>query len=462
MASNDENLYPIPIFYTDDSENDIANPPVREKDDRGGKTRRRGGGQRSRVGRTTNRGNSDISSADARQDKYMTHALRARSASLNRDEFQAHGTGHEANRYIRNQRTRGRGRGARNVQQSEMLHNREQNEVQDSSLLLDAERHQIRGRNRGRGKGSGRDVPVAMKFLSQNEESMADGAEYRDSARHLHGRQGRARGGMRGAHLKTYRSETALNQLGAAKLQIPIQYEKKGSSKGKNAPTGNREKNTDSVKARYITERSDVIESQPREFTLGYKKLEEWSKMTEDPDNLVLTIGNSRSGLVECLEKSLKPDWLHRILEIISIAVKTQTCTFHLRELLVTIEESLFQKVNDFLSQILIESETHRQFIKDKDKLESVCLLVTSVMKYHMDVLPSSLGKCYPVILLLKQVQNQHELHNEKVTPEIQELEMKKESIKEERESLRQRITNPSRYQRKDDVDSEQIGRAHV
>ena len=234
---------------------------------------------------------------------------------------------------------------------------------------------------------------------------------------------------------------------------MPIQYDEKNSSKGKIAPKGNHEKNI--AKSRKFTERSGVHESQPREFTLGYKKLEEWSKMTEDPDNLVLTVGNSRSGLVECLEKSLKPDWLHRILEILSITVKTQTCTYHLRELLITIEDSLLQKVNDFLSQILTGSETHRHFIKDKDKLESVCLSVISVIKYHMDVLPSSLGKCYPVILSLQQVQNEHDFHNEKMTTEIQELEMKKESIKEERESLRQRMTNPSKYQRKDDVDSE-------
>lgn len=216
MASNDENLYPIPIYNTDDSDNDTANAPVRKKDDRGGKTHRRGGDQRSnrrggdqrssrrggdqrfRVGRTTNRGNSDISSADARQDKYMTHALRARSASLNRDDCQEYGNGHGANRYIRNQRTRGRGRGVRNIQQSETLNNREPSEVQDSSLLLDAERHQIRGRNRGRSKGSGRGAPVAIKFLPQNEESMTDGAECRDSARQPHGRHGKARGGMRG------------------------------------------------------------------------------------------------------------------------------------------------------------------------------------------------------------------------------------------------------------------------
>ena len=207
MASNDENLYPKPIYYTDDSDNDIANAPVRKKDDRGGKTHHRrgdqrssrgGGNQRSRVGRTTNRGNSDISSADARQDKYMTHALRARSASLNRDDCQEYRNGHEANRYIRNQRTRGRGRGVRNIQQSETLHNLEPSEVQDRSLLPDVVRHQIRGRNRGWGKGSGRGAPVVINFLSQNEESMTDGAEYRDSARHLHGRHGKARDGMRG------------------------------------------------------------------------------------------------------------------------------------------------------------------------------------------------------------------------------------------------------------------------
>ena len=193
----------------------------------------------------------------------------------------------------------------------------------------------------------------------------------------------------------------------------------------------------------------------PREFHLGYKKLDEWSKMTEDPDDLVLQISNSRSGLVECLEKDLKPDWIHRILDILSIAVNTQTCTHNLRELLNIIEDLLMPKINELLSQILLESHTHRHMFIDKEKLCRLCILVITVLKYQMDVLPASLGKCFPIILLLKQIKSEHKLNNETLYAEIEELDLKKDLIKQEREILRKRTTRSSKGQSKINVESE-------
>ena len=193
----------------------------------------------------------------------------------------------------------------------------------------------------------------------------------------------------------------------------------------------------------------------PREFQLGYKKLEEWSKMTDDPDDLVLTIGHSRSGFVECLEKSPKPDWIHRMLEVLAIAVKAQTCMHNLRGFLHTIENFFLPKLNEFLSQISIESESHRHLFKEKEKLEGICFLVVMFLKKQMTVLPASLGKCVPIILLLKQVQSEHNLNNEALSVEIKDLDTIKSLLKEERDSLQQKKTKSSKNQNQMNIEKE-------
>ena len=249
--------------------------------------------------------------------------------------------------------------------------------------------------------------------------------------------------------LKTCRSEASLNLLGPGESQSAVVCNKRKTHPSK-------ERN---VKKEILlgsdADTTTLDKQKPREFQLGYKKLQEWSKMTEDPDDLVLIIGNTRSGLAECLEKPLKPDWIHRILEILSVAVKTQTCTHNLRELLLTIENLLLPKINDFLSQILIESDSHRQMFIEKEKLEGICILVTTFLKYQMNVLRESLGKCVPIILLLKQVQSEHQLNNETLSAEIKDLDMIKDSIKEERDILRQRMTKSSKDRSQINADSE-------
>lgn len=160
-----------------------------------------------------------------------------------------------------------------------------------------------------------------------------------------------------------------------------------------------------------------------------------------DPDHLVVTIGNSQSGLVGCLEKQLKPDWLHRFLEILSVAIKAQICALSLRELLVNIEVNLFEKLKDFLSQIVKESETHRHLFVEKENLSGICILIISVLKYHANILPASLVKCIPIILILRQVQNEHSLDEKTLLTQIQELKMIKYSLQAEREPLKLRMT---------------------
>ena len=257
--------------------------------------------------------------------------------------------------------------------------------------------------------------------------------------------------------LRQTRSESALNRLDLSGSQNSGGYKEKHRSK-ENKPNVAKERNV--AEAGDVNKRNENGTSSKgkqiqREFKLGYKKLEEWSKRKDDPDDLVLTIGNTRSGLIECLEKTLKPDWIHRILEVLCIAVKTQTCIHTLRELLHTIEETLLQNINDLLSQILIESETHGRYLKSKEELKNVCLLVITVLKFQMNILPTSLSKCYPVILLLKQVFSERNLEDQLLSNEMQELEMLKDSIKEEREKIRKHMTKASKHQQSNEAEEE-------
>ena len=60
-------------------------------------------------------------------------------------------------------------------------------------------------------------------------------------------------------------------------------------------------------------------------------------------------------------------------------------------------------------------------------------------------MLPSSLGKCYPIIVLLKQCINEYNLTDDTMVKEIEELDLVMGTIKEERDKLRQRMTQTSK-----------------
>ena len=248
--------------------------------------------------------------------------------------------------------------------------------------------------------------------------------------------------------MNSYRSETSLNVLRAEGT------ESVDGNKSYNASNAKKELSLGSD-ADSAAVGDDSGKQKPREFQLGYKKLEEWSKMTGDPDDLVLTIGNSRSGFVECLEKDLKPDWIHRMLEVLAIAVKTQTCVHILREFLHAIEDLFLPKLNEFLSQISIEAMSHRHLFVEKEKLEAICFLVVTFLKKQMTVLPASLSKCVGIILLLKQIQSEHDLDNDALSAEINDLDTMKALLKEERDSLQKKTTKPTNSKNRMNTESE-------
>ena len=158
-----------------------------------------------------------------------------------------------------------------------------------------------------------------------------------------------------------------------------------------------------------------------------------------DADELVLKIANSRTGFVECLDKQLKPDWLHRILEIFAIAVKAQTCVSILRDLLHTIEDNFLQRLSSLFGQCMVDTEDQ---VNDEKQFLNICVLTVSFLRSYVSMLQSSLGKCYPIIVMVKQVINKYNLTDETLAKELAELDLVMDTIKEERVKLRQRQTH--------------------
>ena len=170
-----------------------------------------------------------------------------------------------------------------------------------------------------------------------------------------------------------------------------------------------------------------------KEFSLGYRKLTELAQIA-DADELVLKLANSRSGFVKCFEKQLKLDWIHRILEIFAIAVKAQTCVSTLRGLLLIVENNFLQRLSSLFGQYMIDDDQ----IKDEEQFINICLLTLSFLRSYITILQSSLGKCYPIIEIVKQVISKYSIEDDEVAKALEELDLVADTIKEERIKLRQ------------------------
>lgn len=196
-------------------------------------------------------------------------------------------------------------------------------------------------------------------------------------------------------------------------------------------------------------------ERQQRVFKLGYKKLEQWSSIT-DPDELMLIIGSSRSGFVERLKEDLHPGWIRLILEVLSVSVKTETCLTNLRDLLHTIEDDLHQKLNDLLLQILLQNKTHAHLFNDSEKLQKICYHICDVLKAQLSVMSSSLSKCYNVIVLLKQIREKYIPNDELLNKNIQELETLKDAVQKERDKMQESMNKTSNGKRRKNNEDKQ------
>ena len=187
-----------------------------------------------------------------------------------------------------------------------------------------------------------------------------------------------------------------------------------------------------------------------RVFKLGYKRLEEWSNM-KDPDELLLTLGSSRSGFAKCLKDDLRPDWIDLILKVLSVSVKTETCVTNLRDLLHAIEDDFYQKLNDFLPQILLQNRKHAKYFTDCEILRPVCYNIYDILKALLCILSSSckVNQCYSIILLLKQVKERHLPQDEKLKENIQELEALTDAVQKEINALQERMNITSKGKRR-------------
>ena len=187
-----------------------------------------------------------------------------------------------------------------------------------------------------------------------------------------------------------------------------------------------------------------------RVYTLGYKRLEEWSNM-KDPDELLITIGSSRSGFAKCLKDDLRPDWIDLILKVLSVSVKTETCVTNLRDLLHTIEDDIQQKLNNFLLQILLQDRKYAKYFYDNEILRTVCYNIHHIMKAFLCVLSSSckVNQCFNVILSLKQVKERYLPQDEKLGENIQELEALTDAVQKEIAVLQESMNKTSKGKRR-------------